>query len=63
MTEKLAFTIGEVVTACRISRTAIYRAIADGSLTARKRGSRTLILAVDLERWLKALPIVPRSAA
>lgn len=62
MKTQLAYTIAEAVAVSRISRTAIYRAISDGTLAARKRGSRTLILASDLEALLTALPIVkPRA--
>ena len=62
MNAQLAYTIAEAVAVSRISRTAIYRAISDGLLPARKRGSRTLILASDLEALLAALPVVkPRA--
>jgi len=57
MTEPLAFTI---IDACRIgaaSRSAIYRAVKRGDLTLRKRGTRSLILADELRRWLQSLPV------
>ena len=47
--------------ACRVAglgRTKIYQAIADGRLTARKAGKRTLILRADLDRFLKTLPVL-----
>ena len=47
--------------ACKVSgigRTKLYEAIADGRLTARKCGSRTIILRADLERFLTSLPVV-----
>ena len=63
MTEPLAFSITE---ACRIgaaSRSAIYRAVKSGELTLRKRGTRSLILADELRRWVERLPkAVPKTA-
>jgi excisionase family DNA binding protein len=48
-----------VTAACRISglgRTTIYAALKSGALSARKCGRRTLILADDLEAFLRKLP-------
>jgi excisionase family DNA binding protein len=45
--------------ACRISglgRTSIYVALKSGALSARKCGRRTLILAQELEAFLRKLP-------
>jgi len=62
MNTPLAYTIAEAVAVSRISRTAIYRAISEGHLPARKRGARTLILASDLADLLTSLPVVkPRA--
>lgn len=58
MNTPLAYTIAEAVAVSRISRTALYIAIREGRLPARKRGVRTLILASDLERLLMTLPVV-----
>ncbi len=48
--------------ACAVSgdngRTAIYRAIADGELPAKKFGRKTLILRSDLLSWLQSLPAI-----
>jgi excisionase family DNA binding protein len=54
----LAYTIAEACAAARAGRTAIYAAIREGALTARKRGRKTLILAEDLRRWVENLPTV-----
>ncbi len=54
--EKLAFTIPEVVEAGGGSRTVVYEAINAGTLRAKKRGKRTIILAADLAQYLESLP-------
>ena len=54
----LAFSIAEACAIARAGRTAIYQAIRDGQLVARKRGRRTIILSDDLRRWLDSLPAV-----
>ena len=51
-----AFGIREVCEATGLGRTSIYRAIAVGSLAARKFGRRTVILATDLDNFLNNLP-------
>lgn len=53
---KLAYTVPEAVKATGIGRTALYEEIKAGNLRASKRGSQTLILATELERFLTALP-------
>jgi hypothetical protein len=42
----------------RAGRTAIYEAIREGALTARKRGRKTLILPDDLRRWVEGHPAI-----
>ena len=56
---KLAHTIPEAVRASGISRSAIYVAIGQGALRARKHGARTLILDSELRRFLRGLPRLP----
>jgi excisionase family DNA binding protein len=56
MRDRLAYTIAEAAEAAATGRTALYEAIASGDLPARKRGRRTLVLAVDLRAWLEKLP-------
>jgi excisionase family DNA binding protein len=49
-------TIAEFCDWGRISRTAVYREIWEGRLTALKRGRRTLIATSEAQRWLELLP-------
>ena len=54
--ELLAYTIDEAVKAGAGSRTKVYEAINAGTLKARKRGKRTIILRDDFQRYLDELP-------
>jgi hypothetical protein len=54
--EPLAFSIPQACEKSCSGRTKLYEAINAGELIARKRGKRTLILAEDLQRWVKSLP-------
>ncbi len=56
---KLAYTIDEAVDQGAGSRTIVYEAINAGTLKAKKRGKRTIILAGDLIEYLEALPDFP----
>jgi excisionase family DNA binding protein len=58
MTTPLAYSIAEACSAARAGRTAIYEAIRNGALVARKRGRKTLILPDDLRRWVEGHPAV-----
>ncbi len=60
---KLAFTIDEAVEAGAGGRTKIYEAINAGTLRAKKRGKRTVILAADLAQYLESLPDFHEKAA
>ena len=51
-------TLAEASIVSGIGRTKLYEAIADGQLTARKYGSRTIVLRGELLRFLTALPEV-----
>jgi excisionase family DNA binding protein len=62
MNSPLAYSIAEACAVARAGRTAIYEAIRDGALTARKRGRKTLILPEDLRRWVEGHPAVEPKA-
>lgn len=49
-------TVEEAVIATKLSRATLYRALASGSLEARKCGRSTRILEADLARFLERLP-------
>jgi excisionase family DNA binding protein len=51
-----AFTVAQVMARLNIGRDSVYRAINEGKLPAKKLGKRTLIVAADLEKFLKSLP-------
>ena len=61
--EKMAFTIPEAVEAGGGSRSVIYEALNAGTLKAKKRGKRTIILAADLAEYLESLPDFHEQAA
>lgn len=52
----LAVTIPEAVKLSGMSRSAIYEALKNQALAARKASRRTLILFADLEAYLASLP-------
>lgn len=56
--EKLTYSVKEAAAALSLSKTTIWKAIADGVLPAHKFGSRTLIPADGLRAWLASLPRV-----
>jgi hypothetical protein len=57
------FDIPEVCKRAHQGRTGVYQAINDGKLVAHKRGSRTIIFASDLQRYLEALPQIEVKAS
>jgi excisionase family DNA binding protein len=53
-----AFTVAQVMARVGIGRDTVYGLIRDGQLPARKIGRRTVIVASDLETFLRDLPRV-----
>lgn len=64
MIEPFVLTISEACAVASAGRTAIYEAIKSGSLQARKRGRKTLILPDDLRHWVESHPALrPKGAS
>lgn len=55
-TTPLTVTIHEAVRVSGLSRSEVYRRLADGKLRAVKSGSRTLVLMASLRAHLASLP-------
>jgi excisionase family DNA binding protein len=53
---RLGLSPDEAATAAGVSRTRIFEAIRDGTLTARKAGKNTIIEPDELQRWVRSLP-------
>jgi excisionase family DNA binding protein len=53
---RLGFSPDEAAESAGVSRTRIFEAIRDGSLTARKAGKSTVIEIDELRRWVSSLP-------
>ena len=51
-----AFTVEELLSWARISRTKLYEEIKEKRIKPRKLGRKTLILRTDAEAWLNNLP-------
>jgi len=62
--DHIAYTIEEWIGRTGQSRSAIYQALRDGYLKAKKRGRRTIILRQDGLDYLRSLPdYAPAKAA
>jgi excisionase family DNA binding protein len=55
----LAYTVPEAVKATGLARTRLYEMAAEGRITFRRAGRRTVILADDLRNLLASLPPAP----
>lgn len=59
MNERYAMTLPEAVQFSGLGRTRLYSLAAEGRISFRKCGKRTLVLADDLRRLLAELPPAP----
>ncbi|KRR14758.1 helix-turn-helix domain-containing protein [Bradyrhizobium valentinum] len=57
LADRLSLSPEEASALTGIGQTSIRAAVASGALTARKLGTRTIILREDLYAWLKTLPL------
>ncbi|NOJ43376.1 helix-turn-helix domain-containing protein [Bradyrhizobium australiense] len=62
LTHRFSLSPEEVSALTGIGLTSIREAAASGALTARKHGTRTIILPADVKRWLKTLPVIGKKA-
>lgn len=53
---KIAYSVNEASAALGIGRSKLYGLIAEGKLTPSKIGSRTIILASQLNKFAESLP-------
>jgi len=53
---RLGLNPEEAAASAGVSRTKIFEAIRDGTLTARKSGKATIIELAELLRWIRSLP-------
>ena len=60
---RAAFSVEEVRSQTGFCRDTLYRLIRENKLIARKCGKRTVILAGDLDAFLKSLPRIGSEAA
>ena len=60
---QLSLTIKQATEASGLSRSALYVAMRDGKLPAKKAGRRRLILASALSEFIDALPDAPKGGA
>lgn len=54
----VVYSISEVLELVGISRSKFYQVINSGQIKVRKIGNRSIILADDLDVWLKSLPSI-----
>ena len=54
--QKMAFSVDEAAMRAGLGRDAIYAAVRQGKLEAKKMGRRTLVTADALRRYLDSLP-------
>jgi excisionase family DNA binding protein len=59
----LAYTVPDACKAAGLGRTTLYELIAAGRVRAMKAGTRTLVEAESLRRYLASLPTLPTKGA
>lgn len=58
-TTAIALSVEQITRTCSLGRTKLYELLKSGELPAHKLGKRTLILATDLEAYLRNLEPYP----
>jgi excisionase family DNA binding protein len=58
-----ALSVVEVIGRLGLARDSVYKLINNGQLPAKKIGRRTVIVAADLETFLKDLPLIGAKGA
>lgn len=53
-----AYSVPDVLKMIGISRTTFYQLAKSGQITIRKVGTRSFVLAKDLDAWLDSLPVL-----
>ncbi|MCP8883041.1 helix-turn-helix domain-containing protein [Devosia sp. XJ19-1] len=54
----VAYSVSEVLKTVGISRTTFYALAKSGKIKVRKIGTRSFVLAKDLDAWLESLPVL-----
>lgn len=56
--KQVAYSVSEVLKTVGISRTTFYALAKSGQIKVRKVGTRSFVLAKDLDAWLERLPVL-----
>lgn len=56
--KQVAYSVSEVLKTVGISRTTFYALAKSGQIKVRKLGTRSFVLAKDLDAWLDSLPVL-----
>lgn len=54
----VAYSVSEVLKTVGIGRTTFYALVKSGQIKVRKIGTRSFVLAKDLDAWLGSLPVL-----
>lgn len=58
----LAVTIDDATVYCGLGRSKLYELIREGQISARKAGTRTLILTEEIDAYVRSLPSLKTAA-